>query len=127
MTMRSTPLLTDATPLAGHTVHVRFEDGVDADLGLACLLEYGGALEPPAVLWGTARAARSCSADSPTGVKNKSAPNPGALGAKPVPHVPVTHTRHMPRQSTAKPGGHARLTIAALPGSGNLLDSERGY
>jgi Protein of unknown function (DUF2442) len=44
--MRSTPLLVDATPLDGHTVHVRFEDGIAADVDLSYLLDYGGVFEP---------------------------------------------------------------------------------
>jgi Protein of unknown function (DUF2442) len=44
--MRSTPLLIEATPLDGYTVHVRFEDGVAADVDLAYLLEYGGVFSP---------------------------------------------------------------------------------
>lgn len=30
----------------GHTVHVRFEDGLAADVDLSYLLEYGGVFEP---------------------------------------------------------------------------------
>jgi Protein of unknown function (DUF2442) len=44
--MRSTPLLVDATPLEGYTVHVRFDDGIAADVDLSYLLEYGGVFEP---------------------------------------------------------------------------------
>lgn len=44
--MRSTPLLTEATPLDGYLVHVRFEDGTAADVDLSYLLEYGGVFEP---------------------------------------------------------------------------------
>ncbi len=44
--MRSTPKLIRATALAGHTVRVRFEDGVGADLELSDLLAYGGVFEP---------------------------------------------------------------------------------
>jgi hypothetical protein len=44
--MRSTPLLVDATASNGHTVHVRFEDGLAADVDLSYLLEYGGVFEP---------------------------------------------------------------------------------
>ncbi len=44
--MRSTPLLTDAQPLASHVVHVDFEDGTTADVDLSYLLEYGGVFEP---------------------------------------------------------------------------------
>jgi hypothetical protein len=44
--MRSTPLLTEARPLDGYTVHVRFEDGVTADVDLSYLLDYGGVFEP---------------------------------------------------------------------------------
>jgi hypothetical protein len=44
--MRSTPLLTEARPLDGYAVHVRFEDGTTADVDLAYLLDYGGVFEP---------------------------------------------------------------------------------
>jgi hypothetical protein len=44
--MRSTPLLIEAKPLDGYTVHVRFEDGTVADVDLSYLLEYGGVFEP---------------------------------------------------------------------------------
>jgi hypothetical protein len=44
--MRSTPLLTEAKPLRGYTVHVRFEDGTTADVDLSYLLDYGGVFEP---------------------------------------------------------------------------------
>jgi Protein of unknown function (DUF2442) len=44
--MRSTPLLIDAKPSDGYTVHVRFEDGLTADVDLAYLLDYGGVFEP---------------------------------------------------------------------------------
>lgn len=44
--MRSTPLLLEATPLDGYTVHVRFEDGTAADVDLSYLLDYGGVFEP---------------------------------------------------------------------------------
>jgi hypothetical protein len=44
--MRGTPLLIEATPKAGATVHVRFEDGTAADVDLSYLLEYGGVFEP---------------------------------------------------------------------------------
>ncbi|HYG95832.1 MAG TPA: DUF2442 domain-containing protein [Solirubrobacterales bacterium] len=44
--MRSTPLLIEATPSAGHTVHVGFEDGLTADVDLSYLLDYGGVFEP---------------------------------------------------------------------------------
>jgi hypothetical protein len=44
--MRSTPLLIEARPLDGYTVHVRFEDGVAADVNLAYLLDYGGVFSP---------------------------------------------------------------------------------
>jgi hypothetical protein len=44
--MRSTPLLIDAKPAEGYTVHVRFEDGVTADVDLSYLLDYGGVFEP---------------------------------------------------------------------------------
>ena len=44
--MRSTPLLTDATPGDDHVVHVRFDDGLAADVDLSYLLDYGGVFEP---------------------------------------------------------------------------------
>jgi hypothetical protein len=44
--MRSTPLLIDATPTDDYAVHVRFEDGVAADVDLSYLLDYGGVFEP---------------------------------------------------------------------------------
>jgi len=44
--MRSTPLLTEAQPLDGYAVHVRFEDGTAADIDLSYLLDYGGVFAP---------------------------------------------------------------------------------
>ncbi len=44
--MRSTPLLTEAQPLDGYGVHVRFEDGTAANVDLSYLLDYGGVFEP---------------------------------------------------------------------------------
>ena len=44
--MRGTPLLKRATASDGHTVHVRFEDGLSADVDLSYLLDYGGVFEP---------------------------------------------------------------------------------
>ncbi len=44
--MRGTPLLVEAKPLDGHVVHVRFEDGLNADVDLSYLLDYGGVFEP---------------------------------------------------------------------------------
>lgn len=44
--MRSAPLLVEATPAKGYTVHVRFEDGLVADVDLSYLLAYGGVFEP---------------------------------------------------------------------------------
>jgi len=44
--MRTTPLLIDARPSDGHTVHVRFEDGLTASVDLSYLLDYGGVFEP---------------------------------------------------------------------------------
>jgi hypothetical protein len=44
--VRSTSLLTEAQPLDGYTVHVRFEDGTTADVDLSYLLDYGGVFEP---------------------------------------------------------------------------------
>ncbi|HSZ70527.1 MAG TPA: DUF2442 domain-containing protein [Solirubrobacteraceae bacterium] len=43
---RSTPLLTEAQPLDGYIVHVRFEDGTTADVDLSYLLDYGGMFAP---------------------------------------------------------------------------------
>lgn len=43
--MRSTPLLLDARPSHDYTVHVRFEDGLTADVDLSYLLDYGGIFE----------------------------------------------------------------------------------
>lgn len=44
--MRSTPLLIDAKAAEGYVVHVRFEDGLAADVDLSYLLDYGGVFEP---------------------------------------------------------------------------------
>jgi hypothetical protein len=44
--MRSTPLLVQVTPGKDHVVHVRFEDGLAADVDLSYLLDYGGVFEP---------------------------------------------------------------------------------
>jgi hypothetical protein len=44
--MRSTPLLIEAAPLDGYTVHVEFEDGTTADVDLGYLVEHGGVFEP---------------------------------------------------------------------------------
>lgn len=44
--MRSTPLLSDAEPLDGYAVRVRFADGTSADVDLSYLLDYGGVFEP---------------------------------------------------------------------------------
>jgi hypothetical protein len=44
--MRSTPLLVKATASDRHMVHVRFEDGLAADVDLSYLLDYGGVFEP---------------------------------------------------------------------------------
>lgn len=44
--MRSTPLLIDASPTDGYGVHVRFEDGLTADVDLSYLLDYGGVFKP---------------------------------------------------------------------------------
>jgi hypothetical protein len=38
--------LTKATASDGHTVHVRFQDGLTADVDLSYLLDYGGIFEP---------------------------------------------------------------------------------
>jgi hypothetical protein len=44
--MRTTPLLVEATSGASYVVHVRFEDGLTADVDLSYLLDYGGVFEP---------------------------------------------------------------------------------
>ncbi len=44
--MRSTPLLIDAKPSDGYTVHVQFEDGLAAYVDLSYLLDYGGVFVP---------------------------------------------------------------------------------
>jgi hypothetical protein len=44
--MRSSPLLVEATPLEDYKVHVRFEDGLAADVDLSYLLDYGGVFQP---------------------------------------------------------------------------------
>jgi hypothetical protein len=44
--MRSTPLLSEAKPLHGYVVHVRFADGTTGDVDLSYLLDYGGVFEP---------------------------------------------------------------------------------
>jgi hypothetical protein len=44
--MRDTPMLLEATPLDGYRVHVRFEDGVEADVDLGYLRERGGVFLP---------------------------------------------------------------------------------
>jgi len=44
--MRSVPLLLEATPVQGYTVHVCFDDGLIADVDLSYLMDYGGVFEP---------------------------------------------------------------------------------
>lgn len=44
--MRSTPLLLEAKPSDGYTVHVRFEDGLAAAVDLSYLCDYGGVFGP---------------------------------------------------------------------------------
>jgi Protein of unknown function (DUF2442) len=44
--VRSTPLLIEATPRDGYTVHVRFEDGINADVDLSYLADLGGVFAP---------------------------------------------------------------------------------
>jgi len=44
--MRCTPLLVDAEVSEGYLVHVRFEDGLAAEVDLSYLLDYGGVFEP---------------------------------------------------------------------------------
>lgn len=43
--MRSTPSLTEAHPVDGYVVHLKFEDGTTADVDLSYLLDYGGVFE----------------------------------------------------------------------------------
>jgi hypothetical protein len=40
------PRLSEAVPLVGHRVHLRFEDGLAADVDLSYLLGFGGVFEP---------------------------------------------------------------------------------
>lgn len=40
------PKLVEAVPLDGYVVHLRFEDGLAADVDLSYLLEFGGVFEP---------------------------------------------------------------------------------
>lgn len=44
--MRSTPLLTEAKPLGGYRIRVRFEDGTSGEVDLSYLLDYGGVFAP---------------------------------------------------------------------------------
>jgi hypothetical protein len=44
--MRSIPLLIEATPSDDYSVHVRFEDGLIADVDLSYLLDNGGVFDP---------------------------------------------------------------------------------
>ncbi len=44
--MRGTPRLLEAKPNGSYAVHVRFEDGTDAQVDLSYLREYGGVFEP---------------------------------------------------------------------------------
>jgi uncharacterized protein DUF2442 len=46
LSMRSTPLLLDATPIGDFRVRVRFEDGLSAEVDLSHLTDYGGVFEP---------------------------------------------------------------------------------
>lgn len=40
------PKLSEAAPLDDYNVHLRFEDGLAADVDLSYLLDYGGVFEP---------------------------------------------------------------------------------
>jgi Protein of unknown function (DUF2442) len=40
------PRLSEAVPLEGYSVHLRFEDGLAAAVDLSYLLEFGGVFEP---------------------------------------------------------------------------------
>lgn len=44
--MRSPPLLIEAKPVADYVVHVRFDDGIAANVDLAYLVSYGGVFGP---------------------------------------------------------------------------------
>jgi Protein of unknown function (DUF2442) len=44
--MRTTPLLTEAEPIGGYIVRVRFDDGTNGVVDLSYLLDYGGVFEP---------------------------------------------------------------------------------
>jgi hypothetical protein len=44
--MRTTPQLIEATPVRNYVVHVRFEDGLTADVDLSHVLDFGGVFEP---------------------------------------------------------------------------------
>jgi hypothetical protein len=44
--MRSTPRLLEAIPQGGYTVHLRFEDGTEADVDLGYLAHLGGVFDP---------------------------------------------------------------------------------
>jgi len=44
--MRGTPRLLEAKPTEGYAVHVRFEDGTEAEVDLSYLLDYGGVFAP---------------------------------------------------------------------------------
>jgi hypothetical protein len=44
--MRSTPRLLEAKPTEGYVVHVRFEDGTEADVALGYLAYLDGVFEP---------------------------------------------------------------------------------
>jgi uncharacterized protein DUF2442 len=44
--MRSTPLITEATPMDGYTVRVGFEDGTLGEVDLSYPLDYGGVFAP---------------------------------------------------------------------------------
>jgi hypothetical protein len=44
--MRSIPMLIEARPSSGYVVHVRFENGLAAEVDLSYLLDYGGVFEP---------------------------------------------------------------------------------
>jgi hypothetical protein len=44
--VRVTPRLLEAKPTEGYAVHVRFEDGTEAEVDLTYLLDCGGVFEP---------------------------------------------------------------------------------
>jgi Protein of unknown function (DUF2442) len=44
--VRTTPQLIEAEPAEDYVVHVRFDDGLSADIDLSYLMDFGGVFEP---------------------------------------------------------------------------------